>query len=86
MFGAGGRMGSTVCRAVVDDPELELVAAVDPYHAGIDLRQLGVGGAGINVAPNTDMFLDAGYDQFDLARSARASPRLGRPNTGDGPK
>ena len=46
VFGAGGRMGSTVCRAVVDDPELELVAAVDPYHAGIDLRQLGVRGTG----------------------------------------
>ena len=30
VFGAGGRMGSTVCRAVLDDPELELVAAVDP--------------------------------------------------------
>ena len=34
VFGAGGRMGATVCQAVVDDPELELVAAVDPYHAG----------------------------------------------------
>jgi 4-hydroxy-tetrahydrodipicolinate reductase len=39
-------MGSTVCRAIVDDPELELVAAVDPYHAGIDLRQLGVSATG----------------------------------------
>jgi len=62
VFGAGGRMGSTVCRAVVDDPELELVSAVDPYHAGIDLRQLGVGGAGINVASSTDVFLDAGVE------------------------
>ena len=35
-------MGATVCRAVLDDPDLELVAAVDPLHAGIDLRQLGV--------------------------------------------
>jgi 4-hydroxy-tetrahydrodipicolinate reductase len=40
VFGAGGRMGSTVCRAVCDDPDLELVAAVDPHHAGIDLRQV----------------------------------------------
>ena len=31
-------MGSAVCRAVAEDPELELVAAVDPYHAGIDVR------------------------------------------------
>ncbi len=33
-------MGSTVCRAVAADPDLELVAAVDPHHAGIDLRQV----------------------------------------------
>src|SRR5215211_1943470 len=42
VFGAGGRMGSTVCGAVAKDPELELVAAVDPYHAEIDLQQMGV--------------------------------------------
>jgi 4-hydroxy-tetrahydrodipicolinate reductase len=40
VFGAGGRMGSTICRAVADDPALELVAAVDPLHAGLDLRQV----------------------------------------------
>jgi 4-hydroxy-tetrahydrodipicolinate reductase len=34
VFGAGGRMGATVCGAVVGDPELELVAAIDPAHAG----------------------------------------------------
>jgi 4-hydroxy-tetrahydrodipicolinate reductase len=33
VFGAGGRMGSTVCRAVSEDPALELVGAVDPHHA-----------------------------------------------------
>jgi 4-hydroxy-tetrahydrodipicolinate reductase len=38
VFGAGGRMGSTVCAAVAADPELELVAAVDPSYRGIDLR------------------------------------------------
>jgi 4-hydroxy-tetrahydrodipicolinate reductase len=31
-------MGATVCQAVVDDPALELVAAVDPHHSGLDLR------------------------------------------------
>ena len=45
VFGAGGRMGATVCRAVLGDPDLELVAAVDPHHAGLDLRQVGVDGA-----------------------------------------
>lgn len=38
VFGAGGRMGSTVCQAVQDDPDLELVTAVDPSYRGIDLR------------------------------------------------
>ena len=55
VFGAGGRMGSTVCRAVVDEPDLQLVAAVDPLHAGIDLR--GVTGAelrGLQVAPDVE--------------------------------
>ena len=32
VFGAAGRMGATVCAAVTADPELELVAAVDPRH------------------------------------------------------
>ena len=55
VFGAGGRMGSTVCRAVVDEPDLQLVAAVDPLHAGIDLR--GVTGAdlrGLQVSPDIE--------------------------------
>jgi 4-hydroxy-tetrahydrodipicolinate reductase len=44
-------MGREVCRAVSDDPELELVAAVDPRLAGIDLRQVtGSDGAGLQVA------------------------------------
>ena len=33
-------MGSTVCQAVVADPALELVAGVDPHHAGLDLAQV----------------------------------------------
>ena len=33
-------MGATVCHAVAADPDLELVAAVDPYHAGLDIRQV----------------------------------------------
>jgi 4-hydroxy-tetrahydrodipicolinate reductase len=34
VVGAAGRMGREVCRAVAADVELELVAAVDPSHAG----------------------------------------------------
>jgi len=40
VFGAGGRMGATVCAAVAADPDLTLVAAVDPHHAGFDLREV----------------------------------------------
>jgi 4-hydroxy-tetrahydrodipicolinate reductase len=40
VFGAGGRMGSAVCAAVAADPDLELVAAADPHHDGLDLRQV----------------------------------------------
>jgi len=54
VFGAGGRMGSTVCSAVAADPDLELVAAVDPFHGGIDLRQLGVPDTGLQVAGSAE--------------------------------
>jgi 4-hydroxy-tetrahydrodipicolinate reductase len=40
VFGAGGRMGSTVCRAVSEAPDMELVAAVDPVHAGTESGEI----------------------------------------------
>ena len=40
VLGAGGRMGREVCRAVAADPDLDLVAAVDPGHAGEVLADL----------------------------------------------
>ncbi len=58
VFGAGGRMGSTVCRAVGEAPDMELVAAVDPVHAGTasgavrlaaEAHQLEVAGAQVAV-------------------------------------
>ena len=76
VFGAGGRMGSTVCRAVVADPELQLVAAVDPLHAGIDLR--GVTGAdlrGLQVSPDLESLARAeaqvavDFTHIDAARA-----------------
>ncbi|HEX2576033.1 MAG TPA: 4-hydroxy-tetrahydrodipicolinate reductase [Aquihabitans sp.] len=45
VFGAAGRMGATVCRAVADDADLELTAAVDPGAAGDPLRAV----AGVDV-------------------------------------
>jgi 4-hydroxy-tetrahydrodipicolinate reductase len=63
VFGAGGRMGATVCRAVADDPELELVAAVDPHHAGIDLRQVaGVDVPGVLVEPTSEALARSGAE------------------------
>lgn len=46
VFGATGRMGATVCAAVHSDPDLDLVAAVDPGGAGDALDQL-TGNAGL---------------------------------------
>ena len=91
VFGAGGRMGSTVCRAVADDPDLELVAAVDPLHAGIDLRQVtGAAVGGLQMSPDADAILrgrrqvavdfthvDAARENLRLVRRERR-PRRGR--------
>jgi len=67
-------MGLTVCQAVCDDPELELVAAVDPHHVGIDVRQLGIQGAAIQVARTADAIADAGAEvavDFTVIDAAR---------------
>lgn len=60
VLGAGGRMGSAACRAVAEADGLELVAAIDPHHAGIDLQQLGVSGTGLQLAAKPDALLFAG--------------------------
>jgi 4-hydroxy-tetrahydrodipicolinate reductase len=63
VFGATGRMGATVCAAVVDEPDLELVAAVDPHHAGLDLRQaIGVDAPGLQVSPDREALAMAEAD------------------------
>jgi 4-hydroxy-tetrahydrodipicolinate reductase len=74
VFGAGGRMGRTVSQAVIDDPELELVAAVDPQHAGIDLDQVGIHGTGLHVAGAPQALIDAGAEvavDFTVLEAAR---------------
>lgn len=55
VFGAGGRMGATVCQAVADDDGLELVAAVDPHHTGAVI-------AGVTVAADAQAMADAGAE------------------------
>ncbi len=60
VFGAGGQMGTTVCRAVFDDPELTLVAAIDPRLSGIDLFQVtGIIGTGLEVSGAKDSLVSA---------------------------
>lgn len=56
VFGAAGRMGATVCSAVHDDPEVTLVAAVDPGAAGETVRRAaGVASDVEIVASATDL-------------------------------
>ncbi len=48
-------MGVAVCRAVCADPELELVGAVDPSFAGIDIGEVtGITGCAFEVVGSAD--------------------------------
>ena len=72
-------MGATVCRAVVDDAGLELVAAVDPHHSGLDVRQVAsVDIHGLQIAPDADALAAAGAQvavDFTEADAARENLR-----------
>ncbi len=71
-------MGSAVCRAVAEDPELELVAAVDPYHAGIDVRQVAGVDAPGQIARDAEALAHAGVEvavDFTVAAAARENLR-----------
>ncbi|HUR49621.1 MAG TPA: hypothetical protein VMY88_08875, partial [Acidimicrobiales bacterium] len=60
VFGAAGRMGAMVCRAVATCPGLELVAAVDPHHSGMDVsRVTGAELPGLQISPGTEAMKDA---------------------------
>ena len=79
VLGAGGRMGRQVCQAVTEDPDLDLVAAVDPRLAGIDLRQVaGVDAAGLQVGSGMEDLERAGAEvavDFTVADAAVANMR-----------
>lgn len=68
-------MGSTVCAAVVNDADLELVAAVDPYHAGLEVSSVaGVPGCDVQVSGDPEVFVDAGVEvaiDFTAAEAGR---------------
>ena len=76
VFGAGGRMGAEVCRAVAGDPAMELVAAVDPHHSGLDVRSVtGADVKGVTIGPSAEDLSEADvqvavdFTQLEAARS-----------------
>jgi 4-hydroxy-tetrahydrodipicolinate reductase len=79
VFGAGGRMGSTVCRAVAADPDLELVAAVDPHHSGLDVRSVtGAAIDGVQIVPDASGIASSGAEvlvDFTELAAARENAR-----------
>ena len=69
VFGAGGRMGATVCDAVMADPDLDLVAAVDPACAGQVIH-------GITIGADPRAMADAGVQvavDFTIAAASRTN-------------
>jgi 4-hydroxy-tetrahydrodipicolinate reductase len=67
-------MGSTVCQAVAGDPALDLVAAVDPFHSGIDLRQVTGVDLPLQIGSGAELFEQVGtevvvdFTQLEAAR------------------
>jgi 4-hydroxy-tetrahydrodipicolinate reductase len=62
-------MGATVCAAVAADPDLHLVAAVDPNGVGTEVE-------GLTIAGEPRAFVDAGADvvvDFTVASAARTT-------------
>lgn len=73
VFGAGGRMGATVCDAVLAAPDCELVAAVDPNRAGEP-----VSGADLTIGADAQALIDAGAEvsvDFTVVGAARENLR-----------
>ncbi|MCC6340090.1 MAG: 4-hydroxy-tetrahydrodipicolinate reductase [Acidimicrobiia bacterium] len=69
VLGAGGRMGATVCQAVLGASGLDLVAAVDPGAPGA-----AVPGASLTLAPDREALTAAGAEvavDFTVAEAAR---------------
>jgi len=69
VVGAAGRMGQTVCDAIAGDPQLELVAAVDPANPGAIAH-------GITIAAELRALADAKVDvavDFTVATAARVT-------------
>jgi 4-hydroxy-tetrahydrodipicolinate reductase len=73
VFGAGGRMGATVCSAVLGAADCELVAAVDPFHEGE-----AVAGTDLTIAASPGALVEAGTEvsvDFTVIAGARENLR-----------
>ncbi|MYI56964.1 MAG: 4-hydroxy-tetrahydrodipicolinate reductase [Acidimicrobiia bacterium] len=88
VLGAAGRMGRTVCAAVVAAEDMQLVTAVDPAAAGATVAELigeeAAGDAGaVTVADSADALVEAGvqvgvdFTVLDSARQNLASMAAG---------
>ena len=72
VLGAGGRMGTEVCRTVAADAELSLVAAVDPGHVGEEAP------GGLVIAGGVDALASSGAEvavHFTLADAVMGNLR-----------
>src|SRR3989442_11503050 len=78
VLGAAGRMGATVCQAVLAAPDMELVAVVDPPHEGRPLDDFGVAGTGLTLSmlgPQVKAAAPAVAVDFTHVEAARGNPR-----------
>ncbi len=76
VFGAAGRMGATVCRAVHDDPGLALVAAVDPGAAGEPIRTVAGVALDLEVAGRADHLAEPPAVMIDFTHLEAARANL----------
>jgi 4-hydroxy-tetrahydrodipicolinate reductase len=79
VLGAVGRMGSAVCTAVLEAPDLLLVAAVDPAGAGRPLRDVAGPSAGaLEIGGGIESVAEAGAEvvvDFTVPQAARENLR-----------
>jgi 4-hydroxy-tetrahydrodipicolinate reductase len=76
VVGAGGKMGLEVCRTVLADPDLELVAALDPRREATDLGTLVPGAEGLRMAADLEALAVAKVEvvvDFTQVESARTT-------------
>lgn len=78
VFGAAGRMGVEVCRAIDAEPDLELVAAIDPGRAGETLGPLAAIDTDLVVAGDADALVASRAEvavDFTVVEAALANAR-----------